>query len=71
MCADRGSKVAPIHIEGVWEVYHCEDCFFAWRSTEPGFIIDPAKYDPEFKLNRAELDQAAIMPNVPPLRARS
>jgi len=58
-------------VEAVWEVYHCEDCFFAWRSTEPDFITDPAKYDPEFKLSRAELDRAAIMPNVPPLRARS
>jgi vanillate/4-hydroxybenzoate decarboxylase subunit D len=58
-------------VEGVWEVYHCEDCFFAWRSTEPDFITDPKKYDPEFKLTRAELDQSAIMPTVPPLPRRT
>ena len=57
-------------VEGVWEVYHCEECYFAWRSTEPAFITDPAKYNPQFKLNRAELDQANIMPNVPPLLRR-
>jgi hypothetical protein len=57
-------------VEGVWEVYHCEECLFAWRSTEPDFITDPAKYNPEFKLNRAELDDANIMPNVPPLLRR-
>jgi len=54
-------------VAGVWEVYHCEDCFFAWRSTEPDFITDPKKYAPEFKLTRAKLDESGIMPNVPPL----
>ncbi len=57
-------------VEGEWEVYTCEECFFAWRSTEPDFITDPAKYDPEFKLTRAELDKAGIMPAIPPLKKR-
>lgn len=33
--------------------------------AEPSFINDPAKYNPEFKLNRAEPDQDDIMPDVP------
>ena len=57
-------------VEGVWQVFHCEECFFAWRSTEPDFITDPAKYHPEFKLNRADLDRADIMPSIPPLLRR-
>jgi hypothetical protein len=68
--SENTSVLTRSPVEGVWEVYHCADCFFAWRSTEPDFITNPAKYDPEFKLNRAELDQTDIMPNVPPLRAR-
>jgi vanillate/4-hydroxybenzoate decarboxylase subunit D len=57
-------------VPGVWEVYHCEECFFAWRSTEPDFITDPAKYNTEFKLTREQLDQSGIMPAVPPLKKR-
>jgi vanillate/4-hydroxybenzoate decarboxylase subunit D len=57
-------------VEGAWTVYHCEECFFAWRSTEPDYITDPAKYNREFKLNRTTLDQADTMPSVPPLITR-
>jgi late competence protein required for DNA uptake (superfamily II DNA/RNA helicase) len=57
-------------VPGVWEVYHCEECLFAWRSTEPDFITDPARYNPEFKLTREQLDHAGIMPAVPPLLKR-
>ena len=56
--SEKTSVLTCSPVEGVWEVYNCKDCFFAWRSTEPGFITDPAKYDAAFKLNRAELDQA-------------
>jgi hypothetical protein len=69
--SDQTTVLTRSPVAGVWEVYHCEECFFAWRSTEPDFITDPAKYDPEFKLNRAQLDQTGIMPSVPPLRQRS
>jgi vanillate/4-hydroxybenzoate decarboxylase subunit D len=65
--SDKTGVLTRSPVQGVWEVYHCEECFFAWRSTEPDFITDPEKYDFEFKLNRATLNQAAIMPNVPPL----
>ena len=58
-------------VDGVWEVYNCEGCFFVWRSTEPDFITDPKKYDAEFKLTRTQLNEAAIMPSVPPLLRRT
>jgi hypothetical protein len=65
--SDKTGVLTRSPVAGVWEVYHCEECFFAWRSTEPDFITDPAKYNPEFKLNRTELEQVSVMPTVPPL----
>jgi vanillate/4-hydroxybenzoate decarboxylase subunit D len=65
--SDKTDVLIRSPVPGVWEVYHCEECLFAWRSTEPDFITDPAKYDPEFKLKRTELEQASVMPTVPPL----
>jgi vanillate/4-hydroxybenzoate decarboxylase subunit D len=64
---DKTDVLTRSPVAGVWEVYHCAECFFAWRSTEPNFITDPVKYNPEFKLNRTELEQASVMPTVPPL----
>ncbi|WP_370517977.1 non-oxidative hydroxyarylic acid decarboxylases subunit D [Saccharibacter sp. 17.LH.SD] len=26
-------------VNGVWEVYQCETCMFAWRRTEPDFLL--------------------------------
>jgi len=68
--SDKTDVLTRSPVAGVWEVYHCKECFFAWRSTEPDFITDPAKYDSEFKLSRTELDQASVMPTVPPLIRR-
>jgi hypothetical protein len=31
---------------GAWEIYTCERCNFAWRSTEPPTVTDPARRDP-------------------------
>ncbi len=55
-------------VAGAWVVYGCPACFFTWRSTEPDFITDPAKYDVNFKLDAGTLDQLAVMPNIPPLK---
>ncbi|WP_431223987.1 non-oxidative hydroxyarylic acid decarboxylases subunit D [Serratia sp. L9] len=39
-------------VAGAWTVFHCPTCFFTWRSTEPDFITDPAKYPPTLNLPR-------------------
>jgi vanillate/4-hydroxybenzoate decarboxylase subunit D len=68
--SERTDTLTRSPVSGVWKVYHCEECFFAWRSTEPDFITDPAKYNPEFKLSREQLDHSSLMPAVPPLLKR-
>jgi vanillate/4-hydroxybenzoate decarboxylase subunit D len=68
--SEKTGTLTQSPVRGVWEVYHCEECFFAWRSSEPDFITDSAKYNPEFKLDRAQLDQSDVMPSVPPLLRR-
>jgi hypothetical protein len=40
---------------GAWEIYRCTCCNYGWRSTEPENIIDPAKRDPFFQLDKAEI----------------
>lgn len=71
ICPRCGSEHTDIltrsPVPGVWEVYHCGSCFFAWRSTEPEFITDPARYLPDFKLSREAMEQSDVMPAVPPL----
>jgi len=34
-------------------------------------MTDPAKYDPEFKLNREALAKTAVIPSVPPPRRQA
>ncbi len=57
-------------VAGAWTVFHCPTCFFTWRSTEPDFITDPAKYDPNFKFAPAEMDHFGVMPTIPELKRR-
>jgi hypothetical protein len=42
---------------GAWEIYRCERCNYAWRSTEPPNITDPALRDPFFQLSGRDLDE--------------
>ena len=54
-------------VEGVWEVYICTTCQFTWRSTEPDYMTDPAKFDPTFKIKPEDLPNFPTMPTIPPL----
>lgn len=40
---------------GAWEIYRCIRCNYAWRSSEPENITDPAKRDPFFQLDTTDL----------------
>jgi hypothetical protein len=55
---------------GVWVIYRCPVCFFAWRSTEPDFITDPQKYDPSFKFKPEDMTTFQVTPTVPELIKR-
>jgi vanillate/4-hydroxybenzoate decarboxylase subunit D len=52
---------------GVWGPYRRPVCFFAWRSTEPDFITDPKKYDPNFKFKPEDMKNFQVTPTLPEL----
>jgi hypothetical protein len=51
-------------------VFHCPTCFFTWRSTEPDFITDPKKYNPNFKFSPADMANFGVMPAIPELKTK-
>lgn len=55
------STIAKSPVEGAWEVYECDQCFFSWRSTEDVDVHDV------FKLTKEQIDGLQIIPPVPPL----
>ena len=55
------SVIAKSPIEGVWEVYECDQCYFSWRSTEDIDVHDV------FKLTKEKIDGLQIIPPIPPL----
>lgn len=52
---------------GAWEIYRCPRCNYAWRSTEPETITDPARRDPFFQLDGVDLDALLSPLPAPPL----
>ena len=72
VCPRCDSKTTEVQfrspVEGVWELYRCTTCLFAWRSTEPEQITDPELFDPTFKVDPADLDSFPVMPAIPPLK---
>lgn len=55
------SVIAKSPIEGVWEVYECDQCYFSWRSTED---IDVHAV---FKLTPEKIAGLQVIPPIPPL----
>ena len=51
-----------------WEVYYCETCNYSWRSSEEAEITMLEKRDPEFQLDRVDLDGLQILNPIPPLK---
>ena len=56
-------------IAGVWTIFGCRTCLYAWRSTEPEENRDPEKYPAAFRLDATILPHLPIAPPIPPLRA--
>lgn len=52
-----------------WEIYRCTRCNYAWRSSEPEHVIDPAKRDPRFQLVDVDLEAIESLMPVTPSRA--
>ena len=55
------SVIAKSPIEGVWEVYECDQCYVSWRSTEDIDVHDV------FKLTKEKIDGLQVIPPIPPL----
>jgi vanillate/4-hydroxybenzoate decarboxylase subunit D len=55
-------------VAGVWTVFGCTTCLYAWRSTEPEENRDPDKYPAVFRLDPGKLADLAVIPSIPPLR---
>ena len=67
----RSSKTAirsNSAVAGVWTVFGCDTCFYAWRSTEPVENTDPAKYPEIFRLDPKSFATLPPVPTIPPLR---
>lgn len=57
-------------VPGVWTIYGCTTCLYAWRSTEPEENTDPDKYPETFRLKPEDLAKFPAVPAIPPLRRR-
>ncbi|MFT0802645.1 non-oxidative hydroxyarylic acid decarboxylases subunit D [Bacillus swezeyi] len=61
----KAETVSKSPVEGAWEVYQCQHCFFTWRSSEPEMITNPATYNPAFKIDPSEVGTAVHVPAIP------
>jgi vanillate/4-hydroxybenzoate decarboxylase subunit D len=69
-CRSNATAIrAKSPIAGVWTVFGCDTCFYAWRSTEPEENRDPEKYRQVFRLNPADLANLPIVPTIVPKQA--
>jgi vanillate/4-hydroxybenzoate decarboxylase subunit D len=69
-CRSNATGVRGVSpIAGVWTVYGCDTCFYAWRSTEPEENTNPDKYPAVFSLEPENLPKLQVAPTIPPLRA--
>lgn len=51
-------------IPGVWTVYGCSTCLYAWRSAEPDENTDPDRYPAVFRLKPDDLSRFAAVPPI-------
>src|SRR5246127_2224708 len=55
-------------VPGVWEVLQCQQCLYCWRTSEPARRTDRDAYPASFRMTQADIDTAAEVPSIPPLR---
>ncbi|QIY76743.2 non-oxidative hydroxyarylic acid decarboxylases subunit D [Streptomyces sp. RLB1-33] len=55
-------------VEGVWDVYHCEQCRYCWRTSEPARRTQRDAYPESFKMTVEDIRNAVELPVIPPLR---
>jgi vanillate/4-hydroxybenzoate decarboxylase subunit D len=68
-CDATGTRVLTTSpVAGRWVMYGCDICFYSWRSTEPAYATDPARYPAAFRIDPAEIATMPAIPPVPPRR---
>jgi vanillate/4-hydroxybenzoate decarboxylase subunit D len=55
-------------VKGVWTVFGCATCFYAWRSTEPEEHRNPDKYPVVFRLKPEAQVNLPVAPSIPQRR---
>ncbi|MEW1776668.1 non-oxidative hydroxyarylic acid decarboxylases subunit D [Streptomyces sp. NPDC086777] len=63
-------RVFTSPVPGVWEVLHCGQCLYMWRTSEPARRTRREAYPPEFRLTPEDIARTTEVPSVPPLRPR-
>ncbi|MEU2616790.1 non-oxidative hydroxyarylic acid decarboxylases subunit D [Streptomyces sp. NPDC007157] len=64
-------KLDLIHtspVAGVWEICHCRQCLYMWRTSEPARRTRRDAYPDSFKMTIEDIRDAVELPVVPPLR---
>ncbi|MBL1100539.1 non-oxidative hydroxyarylic acid decarboxylases subunit D [Streptomyces coffeae] len=64
---DRLDQIYTSPVAGVWEIYHCQQCLYSWRTTEPARRTQRDAYPDSFKMTVDDIRNAIELP-VPPLR---
>jgi len=68
--ASQPDGISHKMVVGVWTLYRCKTCLYAWRSTEPEENTNPDKYPAAFRLSPDDVANFPIVPNIPPLREK-
>lgn len=55
-------------VAGVWTIWACLTCLYAWRSTEPIENTNPDHYPVPFRLDPSQFSDLPVDPAIPPPR---
>ena len=55
-------------VAGVWTMYSCKTCLYAWRSSEAEENTNPDKYPEAFRIKPEDIPKFPKVPAIPPLR---
>jgi vanillate/4-hydroxybenzoate decarboxylase subunit D len=64
-------KLYSSPISGAWDILQCNQCWYAWRTTEPPRRRDRDAHHDSFKMTIEDIHNAPEMPTVPPLCTQS
>ncbi|MET8040402.1 non-oxidative hydroxyarylic acid decarboxylases subunit C [Micromonospora sp. NPDC005215] len=60
--------VASSSVPGAWDVQMCTRCWYGWRTTEPEHRTRPDAFPESLRWSAEKIDQAPVLPPLPPLR---